>query len=111
MDGEWEAPLVPNPACEEVSGCGPWSPPLINNPEYKGKWVPPLIDNPNYKGVWTPRKIPNPDYFEDKNPFQMSSIVSLVTKYFVFIKSHTFSCRCLNLLKVKGQKSNHFYLD
>lgn len=77
MDGEWEAPLVPNPACEEVSGCGPWSPPLINNPEYKGKWVPPLIDNPNYKGVWTPRKIPNPDYFEDKTPFQMSSIDAL----------------------------------
>eukprot|EP00055_Hartaetosiga_balthica_P018476 m.134490 g.134490 ORF g.134490 m.134490 type:complete len:386 (-) comp9616_c0_seq2:133-1290(-) len=29
MDGEWEAPLIPNP-------------------EYKGEWVHPLIDNPEY---------------------------------------------------------------
>lgn len=77
MDGEWEAPLIPNPACQDVPGCGKWTPPPIENPNYKGKWVPPLIDNPNYKGEWKPRRIVNPDYFEDKNPFKMSTIVSM----------------------------------
>lgn len=49
MDGEWEAPQVPNPACETAPGCGEWKPPTINNPKYKGKWKAQLIDNPNYQ--------------------------------------------------------------
>lgn len=49
MDGEWEAPQVPNPACETAPGCGEWKPSMINNPQYKGKWKAPLIDNPNYQ--------------------------------------------------------------
>ena len=36
-----------NPACEAV-GCGEWSPPMIQNPNYKGKWKAPMIDNPDY---------------------------------------------------------------
>ncbi|MCI4376126.1 hypothetical protein PGIGA_G00184570 [Pangasianodon gigas] len=72
MDGEWEAPQVPNPACQTAPGCGEWKPPTINNPKYKGKWKAPLIDNPNYQGVWSARKIPNPDYFEDLEPFKMT---------------------------------------
>lgn len=32
MDGEWEAPMIPNP-------------------EYKGEWKPKMIDNPEYKGL------------------------------------------------------------
>ena len=48
-DGEWEAPTIPNPICEQI-GCGPWSPPQIPNPLYKGRWTAPLIDNPDYKG-------------------------------------------------------------
>jgi calnexin len=24
-DGEFAAPLVPNPKCEKLSGCGPWT--------------------------------------------------------------------------------------
>merc|ERR1712144_200674 len=67
-DGDWIAPTVSNPKCDEVSGCGPWEKPMIKNPEYKGKWTAPYIDNPAYKGVWAPRKIKNPDYFEDKHP-------------------------------------------
>ncbi|XP_017776675.1 PREDICTED: calnexin isoform X2 [Nicrophorus vespilloides] len=74
IDGEWEPPLIDNPACTDVSGCGKWEPPLINNPEFKGKWKAPLIDNPNYKGKWRPKMIPNPDYYEDKNPFKMHTI-------------------------------------
>lgn len=34
-DGDWIAPLVPNPKCEDVAGCGPWTQPKIRNPEYK----------------------------------------------------------------------------
>lgn len=49
MDGEWEAPQIPNPACETAPGCGQWKRPMINNPEYKGKWKAPLVDNPNYQ--------------------------------------------------------------
>ncbi|KFY74256.1 hypothetical protein V499_05712 [Pseudogymnoascus sp. VKM F-103] len=67
-DGDWIAPSIPNPKCEEASGCGPWTKPMKANPEYKGKWVAPLIDNPDYKGVWAPRKIKNPNYYEDKKP-------------------------------------------
>ncbi|KAM5194510.1 calmegin [Mantella aurantiaca] len=73
MDGDWEAPLVPNPKCKTAPGCGEWSPPLIDNPDYKGKWKPPMMENPNYQGIWKPRKIPNPHYFEDLNPFKMTS--------------------------------------
>lgn len=60
MDGEWEAPQIPNPACETAPGCGVWKRPMINNPDHKGKWKAPLVDNPNYQVVmrgmkmWTP---------------------------------------------------------
>merc|ERR1712000_505447 len=67
-DGDWIPPTVPNPKCADVSGCGPWSKPMIKNPDYKGKWTAPYVDNPAYKGVWAPRKIKNPDYFNDKTP-------------------------------------------
>lgn len=77
MDGEWEPPLIENPVCVGVPGCGVWEPPLINNPAFKGKWRPPMIDNPNYKGKWKPKKIKNPDYFKDEHPFRMTTIVSL----------------------------------
>lgn len=49
MDGEWEAPQVPNPACQTAPGCGEWKSPTINNPKYKGKWKAPLIENANYQ--------------------------------------------------------------
>ena len=77
MDGEWEAPLVSNPACEDAPGCGPWSPPMVTNPEFKGKWYPPMIDNPNYRGQWKPRRIANPHFFEDQFPFKMTTIVRI----------------------------------
>jgi len=43
-DGEWEAPLLDNPAYK-----GEWKPKNIANPAYKGPWVHPEIDNPEYK--------------------------------------------------------------
>ncbi|KAM6148009.1 calmegin isoform 2-T2 [Erethizon dorsatum] len=75
MDGEWEAPHIPNPACR--IGCGEWKPPMIDNPKYKGVWRPPMINNPNYQGIWSPQKIPNPDYFEDDHPFLLTSFHAL----------------------------------
>jgi len=99
MDGEWEAPQVPNPLCESAPGCGSWKRPVVDNPNHKGKWKPAMIDNPNYQvgarparrsgagrssgptgdglvlrpqGVWKPRKISNPAFFEDLQPFRMT---------------------------------------
>lgn len=43
MDGDWEAPSVPNP-----DYLGEWKPKMIDNPAYKGVWVHPIIDNPEY---------------------------------------------------------------
>ena len=81
-----------NPVCEKT-GCGPWSPPLVSNPLYKGKWTPPKIPNPAYKGEmcfptsahlfllafypnilihlgpWKPKKIPNDAYFYEAHPY------------------------------------------
>ena len=42
-DGEWEAPLIDNPAFK-----GEWKAKKIANPDYKGPWVHPEIDNPDY---------------------------------------------------------------
>lgn len=43
LDGEWEAPQIPNPDYK-----GEWKAKQIANPLYKGEWVHPLIDNPEY---------------------------------------------------------------
>jgi len=48
-DGDWEAPMIPNP-------------------EYKGPFSPREIDNPDYKGPWEHPQIPNPDFKEVSNP-------------------------------------------
>lgn len=79
MDGEWEAPLIDNPACAKVSGCGEWKPAKIANPAFKGKWKVPKIDNPNYKGKWTPKMIPNPDYFFDESPFSSLDSIGAIS--------------------------------
>ena len=77
-DGDWIAPTIRNPKCEEAPGCGEWKRPYKANPAYKGKWYAPMIDNPAYIGEWAPRKIPNPNYFEDLNPVKsLKPIVSL----------------------------------
>mmetsp|Transcript_10021 Transcript_10021/g.30073 ORF Transcript_10021/g.30073 Transcript_10021/m.30073 type:complete len:543 (+) Transcript_10021:66-1694(+) len=72
-DGEWEAPLVPNPKCKP-SGCGEWKRPQVANPAYKGKWVQAKIDNPAYVGKWAPRQIDNPAYYYDAAPHDVMPI-------------------------------------
>jgi calreticulin len=57
-DGEWEAPLIPNP-------------------EYKGEWKGKRIANPAYKGPWVHSEIPNPDYTEDKHVYRFTDIGSV----------------------------------
>ncbi|KAG4306266.1 hypothetical protein PORY_000254 [Pneumocystis oryctolagi] len=57
-DGEYIAPMIPNPACAKAAGCGPFRP-MIPNPKYKGLWVPPRINNPKYIGEWVPHKTPS----------------------------------------------------
>lgn len=44
LDGEWEAPMIPNPEFK-----GEWKARRIPNPAYKGEWVHPMIANPDYK--------------------------------------------------------------
>jgi len=72
-DGEWEAPMIPNPKCK-AAGCGEWKAPMISNPDFKGKWFAPKVDNPAYIGVWKPAQIPNPKYFLDEAPHAMAPI-------------------------------------
>lgn len=73
-DGYGSMAKILNPKCLNVSGCGPWEPPMINNENYKGPWIQPTIENPNYEGEWSPRKIDNPEYYEDKNPSNLKAI-------------------------------------
>jgi len=44
LDGEWEAPTIPNPEFK-----GAWKAKRIDNPLYKGPWVHPQIDNPEFQ--------------------------------------------------------------
>ncbi|KAG2135056.1 Calreticulin-domain-containing protein [Suillus cothurnatus] len=67
-DGDWIAPTVPNPACDEAPGCSEWKCPYKANPAYKGKWYAHMIDNPAYIAEWAPCKIANPDFCEDLEP-------------------------------------------
>jgi calnexin len=76
-DGDWIAPMVTNPKCEEAAGCGPWTAPKIRNPEYKGKWTVPKIANPDYKGEWAPKQIANPAFFEDSHPSDFTKIAGI----------------------------------
>lgn len=51
-DGQWIQNRMPNPACEGLSGCGPWEHQLMANPDFSGSWKQPMMKNPNYRGVW-----------------------------------------------------------
>jgi len=87
-DGEWEAPVINNPACKV--GCGKWKPPQINNPQYKGKWYAPKIANPAYKGEWSPRQIDNPEYFVDETPYMLPTIDAVGIDIWTMSKSIIF---------------------
>merc|ERR1712084_163440 len=44
---------------------GEWEAPMIDNPAYKGDWSVKRISNPAYKGFWEAKKIANPEYVDD----------------------------------------------
>lgn len=50
---------------------GEWEPPMIDNPAYQGPWRAKKIDNPDYQGKWKHPKIPNPDYAEDDSMYKV----------------------------------------
>merc|ERR1711865_61938 len=45
---------------------GEWEAPMIDNPAFKGEWSVKRISNPAYKGVWEAKKIANPEFEDDK---------------------------------------------
>merc|ERR1711967_134103 len=45
---------------------GEWEPPMIDNPAFKGEWSVKRISNPAYKGFWEAKKIDNPEFEDDK---------------------------------------------
>merc|ERR1711865_249360 len=45
---------------------GEWEAPMIDNPAFKGDWAVKRISNPSYKGMWESKKIDNPEYEDDK---------------------------------------------
>ena len=49
---------------------GEWVAPMIPNPEYRGEWRAPMIENPDYQGPWSPPLIPNPDFVDDDTIYQ-----------------------------------------
>jgi len=54
LDGEWEAPKIPNQ-------------------DYKGPWRAKRISNPAYKGAWVHPKVPNPEYSPDATLHQFDN--------------------------------------
>ena len=53
---------------------GEWEAPLIDNPAYKGEWKAKKIPNPDYKGPWIHPEIDNPEYTEDSEIYAFSDI-------------------------------------
>merc|ERR1712020_688381 len=49
---------------------GEWEAPMIDNPAYKGEWHVKRISNPAYIGVWEARKIANPEYVDDDTVYK-----------------------------------------
>merc|ERR1712107_472627 len=49
---------------------GEWEAPMIDNPAYKGEWSVKRISNPAYKGFWEAKKIANPEYVDDDSLYK-----------------------------------------
>jgi len=50
---------------------GEWEPPLVDNPAYKGEWKPKMIENPDYKGEWVHPEVDNPDFVDDADMYKV----------------------------------------
>jgi len=51
---------------------GDWEAPMIDNPAFKGEWSTERISNPAYKGVWESKKIDNPEYEDDNEVYKFA---------------------------------------
>merc|ERR1712153_246415 len=51
---------------------GEWEAPMIDNPAFKGEWSVERISNPAYKGVWESKKVDNPDFEDDKEVYKFA---------------------------------------
>merc|ERR1719199_1916512 len=51
---------------------GEWEAPMIDNPAFKGEWTESRISNPAYKGMWEAKKIDNPEYEDDNEVYEFS---------------------------------------
>jgi len=51
---------------------GEWEAPMVDNPAFKGEWSIKRISNPAYKGIWEAKKIANPDYVDDKEVYKFA---------------------------------------
>jgi calreticulin len=56
---------------------GEWDPPMIDNPAYKGEWKPKQIDNPAYKGPWIHPEIDNPEYTPDSEIYRYPAVCAV----------------------------------
>jgi len=56
---------------------GEWEPPMIDNPAHKGEWKPKQIDNPAFKGLWVHPEIDNPEYAADATIGKYSEVCQL----------------------------------
>ena len=76
---DWDAPEhIPDPEAEKPEDWddemdGEWEAPMIPNPDYKGEWQPRMIPNPEYKGEWVHPEIPNPEYQPDDSLYAYDS--------------------------------------
>merc|ERR1712139_641129 len=52
---------------------GEWEPPMIDNPAFKGEWSVKRISNPAYKGFWEAKKIDNPEYEDDNEVYKFDA--------------------------------------
>jgi len=53
---------------------GEWEPPIVKNPAYKGEWVPKKIPNPEYKGMWVFGQKLNPEYVDDDKVYSYADL-------------------------------------
>merc|ERR1719199_371474 len=51
---------------------GEWEAPMIDNPAFKGEWTESRISNPEYKGMWEAKKIDNPEYEDDNEVYKFA---------------------------------------
>jgi calnexin len=75
--GQGKSPTIANPRCLAAIGCGPYTPPLVRNPRYKGVFQKPMIPNPRFKGAYKPRQVQNPRWSRDAKTHQIPPIGGL----------------------------------